>query len=58
MIFWKTGGMMQLRHLAWAGLEIQAGGQTVVIDLVEDFPSLRNSDSVSPGARSPLTHTP
>jgi len=31
---------MEVRRLAWAGLEINAGGQALVIDLVEDFPSL------------------
>jgi L-ascorbate metabolism protein UlaG (beta-lactamase superfamily) len=36
--------MMEIRRLAWAGVEISAGGQTVVIDLVEDFPSLHGAD--------------
>jgi L-ascorbate metabolism protein UlaG (beta-lactamase superfamily) len=35
---------MEVRRLAWAGLEISAGGQTLVIDLVEDFPSLHGDD--------------
>lgn len=29
--------MIEVRRLAWAGLEVQAGGATAVIDLVEDF---------------------
>jgi L-ascorbate metabolism protein UlaG (beta-lactamase superfamily) len=32
--------MMEVRRLAWAGLEISAGGQRLVIDLVEDFSRL------------------
>ena len=36
--------MMEIRRLAWAGVEISAGGQTLVIDLVEDFPSLREDN--------------
>jgi L-ascorbate metabolism protein UlaG (beta-lactamase superfamily) len=31
---------MEVRRLAWAGLEISAGGQRLVIDLVEDFSRL------------------
>jgi len=42
---------MRLRRLAWAGLEIEAGGQTAVIDLVEDFPSLH-------GERPPTVEMP
>jgi L-ascorbate metabolism protein UlaG (beta-lactamase superfamily) len=34
---------MELRRLAWAGLEIRAGGQTAVIDFVEDFAGLHGS---------------
>lgn len=34
---------MEVRRLAWAGLEISAGGQRVVIDLVEDFSRLHGS---------------
>lgn len=29
--------MIEVRRLAWAGLEVRAGGETAVIDLVEDF---------------------
>jgi len=36
--------VMEVRRLAWAGLEITADGQTAVIDLVEDFPSLHSAD--------------
>jgi L-ascorbate metabolism protein UlaG (beta-lactamase superfamily) len=36
--------MMEVRRLAWAGLEIRAGGQTAVIDFIEDFPSLHGDD--------------
>lgn len=32
--------MIEVRRLAWAGLEVHAGGQTAVIDLVEDFSRL------------------
>lgn len=31
---------MEVRRLAWAGLEIRAGDQTLVVDLVEDFSRL------------------
>lgn len=43
---------MELRRLAWAGLEIRAGGKTVVIDLVEDFAGLHGSDA-PPGEEIP-----
>jgi L-ascorbate metabolism protein UlaG (beta-lactamase superfamily) len=35
---------MELRRLAWAGLEVKAEGKTAVIDLVEDFVGLHGSD--------------
>jgi L-ascorbate metabolism protein UlaG (beta-lactamase superfamily) len=35
---------MKVRRLAWAGLEVQAGGQTLVIDLVEDFSRLHGDE--------------
>lgn len=34
---------MELRRLAWAGLEVRAGGQIAVVDLVEDFTRLHGS---------------
>jgi len=40
--------MMEVRRLAWAGLEIRAGGQTAVIDFVEDF-SWLHGDNVPEG---------
>jgi L-ascorbate metabolism protein UlaG (beta-lactamase superfamily) len=48
--------MMEIRRLAWAGVEISAGGQTVVIDLVEDFPSLHGDDP--PIAEIPTSPAP
>ena len=36
--------MMEIRRLSWAGVEISAGGENLVIDLVEDFPSLHGAD--------------
>lgn len=36
---------MELRRLAWAGLEVRAGGKVLVIDLVEDFARLHGSDA-------------
>jgi L-ascorbate metabolism protein UlaG (beta-lactamase superfamily) len=36
---------MELRRLAWAGLEIRAGGKTLVIDLVEDFARLHGGNA-------------
>lgn len=35
---------MEIRRLAWAGVEIRVGGETAVIDLVEDFPSLHGDN--------------
>jgi L-ascorbate metabolism protein UlaG (beta-lactamase superfamily) len=34
---------MELRRLAWAGLEVRAGGQIAVIDFVEEFAHLRGA---------------
>jgi len=34
---------LELRRLAWAGLEVRAGGGTAVIDLVEDFSRLHGA---------------
>jgi L-ascorbate metabolism protein UlaG (beta-lactamase superfamily) len=36
---------MEIRRLAWAGLEVSAGGQTALIDFVEDFSRLHGDDS-------------
>lgn len=35
---------MEVRRLAWAGLEVNAAGQTAVIDLVEDFSRLHGGN--------------
>jgi L-ascorbate metabolism protein UlaG (beta-lactamase superfamily) len=35
---------MEVRRLAWAGLEVEAAGQTAVVDLVEDFSRLHGDD--------------
>jgi L-ascorbate metabolism protein UlaG (beta-lactamase superfamily) len=35
---------MEVRRLAWAGLEVNAAGQTAVIDLVEDFSRLHGDN--------------
>lgn len=50
--------MMEVRRLAWAGLEVQADGETAVIDFVEDFSS-HHSDNPPTGEvpPSPLTGT-
>lgn len=37
--------MMEVRRLAWAGLEISAAGRKVVIDLVEDFSRLHGNET-------------
>lgn len=34
---------MDVRRLAWAGLEVRAGGETAVIDFVEEFAHLRGA---------------
>jgi L-ascorbate metabolism protein UlaG (beta-lactamase superfamily) len=36
---------MELRRLAWAGLEIRAGGKVIVVDLVEDFAHLHGGNA-------------
>jgi len=38
---------MELRRLAWAGLEIRVGGKVLVIDLVEDFARLHGNDAAT-----------
>jgi hypothetical protein len=38
---------MEVRRLAWAGLEVNAAGQTAVIDLVEDFSRLHGGNPSS-----------
>ncbi len=43
---------MELRRLAWAGLEVKAGGRRAVIDFVEDFAGLHGSGAV-PGEEIP-----
>lgn len=35
---------MEVRRLAWAGLEVNAAGQTAVVDLVEDFSRLHGDN--------------
>ncbi len=35
---------MEVRRLAWAGLEIKAAGQTAVVDLIEDFSGLHGGN--------------
>src|SRR6185295_6846991 len=44
---------MELRRLAWAGLEVKAGGQAAVIDFVEDFAHLHGSGSAPPPEEIP-----
>jgi len=43
---------MELRRLAWAGLEVRAAGKAAVIDFVEDFAPLHGS-SMPPGEIPP-----
>lgn len=43
---------MRVRRLAWAGLEVNAGGETAVIDFVEDFSGL-HGNSPPPGETPP-----
>jgi len=38
---------MEARRLAWAGVEISAGGHSIVIDLVEDFSRLHGDRTLS-----------
>jgi L-ascorbate metabolism protein UlaG (beta-lactamase superfamily) len=35
---------MEIRRLAWAGLEVNADGETAVVDFVEDFSGLHGDD--------------
>lgn len=53
MIFHRA---MEVRRLAWAGLEVNAAGQTAVVDLVEDF-SLLHGDN-PPAEEMPPSPTP
>jgi L-ascorbate metabolism protein UlaG (beta-lactamase superfamily) len=49
---------MEVRRLAWAGLEVNAAGQTAVVDLVEDFSGLhRNSNPAEEIPPSPKPAT-
>jgi L-ascorbate metabolism protein UlaG (beta-lactamase superfamily) len=43
---------MEIRRLAWAGLEVSASGQTAVVDFVEDFSGL-HGDELPAGEMSP-----
>lgn len=36
---------MEVRRLAWAGIEVSAGGRRIVIDLVEDFSRMHGGDA-------------
>jgi L-ascorbate metabolism protein UlaG (beta-lactamase superfamily) len=36
---------MEIRRLAWAGLEVNAGGETAVLDFVEDFSGLHGDEA-------------
>src|ERR1044072_1169006 len=47
---------MEVRRLAWAGLEVNAAGQTALVDLVEDF-SLLHGDN-PPAEEMPPSPTP
>lgn len=44
---------MELRRLAWAGLEIKAGGETAVIDFVEEFRHLHRQRRDPPPGEVP-----
>jgi L-ascorbate metabolism protein UlaG (beta-lactamase superfamily) len=44
---------MELRRLAWAGLEVRAEGQTAVIDFVEDFAHLHGGGEDAPDGEIP-----
>lgn len=48
---------MELRRLAWAGLEIRAGGKVIVIDLVEDFARLHGNAPAEETPPSPPAET-
>lgn len=43
---------MEVRRLAWAGLEISAGGRRLVIDLVEDFSRLHGGVTIARALQS------
>lgn len=47
---------MEVRRLAWAGLEVEAAGQTAVVDLVEDFSGLHGGKP--PTEEMPPSPTP
>lgn len=47
---------MEVRRLAWAGLEVNAAGQTAVVDLVEDFSRLHGDNP--PAEAMPPSPTP
>jgi len=47
---------MEVRRLAWAGLEISAGGQRLVVDLVEDFSRLHGD--ATPNGQVPAPPEP
>jgi L-ascorbate metabolism protein UlaG (beta-lactamase superfamily) len=47
---------MEVRRLAWAGLEVKAAGQTAVVDLVEDFSRLHGDNP--PAEEMPPSPTP
>jgi L-ascorbate metabolism protein UlaG (beta-lactamase superfamily) len=49
---------MELRRLAWAGLEIRTEGKTAVIDFVEDFARLHGSTAPPPGEEIPPSPAP
>ncbi|HET7573697.1 MAG TPA: MBL fold metallo-hydrolase [Solirubrobacterales bacterium] len=46
---------MEVRRLAWAGLEVNAGGETAVVDFVEDFSWLPEEP---PGGQIPPSPAP
>jgi L-ascorbate metabolism protein UlaG (beta-lactamase superfamily) len=47
---------MEIRRLAWAGLEVNAAGETAVVDLVEDFSRLHGDNP--PGGEIPPSPIP
>jgi len=49
---------MEVRRLAWAGLEISAEGNKVVIDLVEDFSLLHGNETPPAEVPMPTIHVP
>jgi L-ascorbate metabolism protein UlaG (beta-lactamase superfamily) len=48
---------MEIRRLAWAGLEVNADGETAVIDFVEDFSGLHGDSSPGEIPPSPASGT-